>query len=99
MLKQRPNETNDTASVLTQSPISKKEKTIIGEYITIEGTIRDNGKLVVEGLVKGSRELEKKRALRGRQGQGVGGNPYRENLLSREKRSIFHIRFLIGEKL
>jgi cytoskeletal protein CcmA (bactofilin family) len=59
MLKKRPNETNDTAPVSTPRTISGEEMTIIGEHITIEGIIRGNGNLVIEGSVKGSIELEK----------------------------------------
>ena len=38
---------------------AKETKTIIGENISIEGNIRGDGDLVIEGSVKGSIELEK----------------------------------------
>ena len=38
---------------------AKETKTIIGENISIEGNIRGDGDLVIEGSVKGSIELER----------------------------------------
>lgn len=43
----------------TLSPVSVGEKTIIGEQISIEGSIQGKGDLVIEGSVKGKIELDK----------------------------------------
>ena len=40
-------------------PASTETKTLIGEHISIEGSIRDEGDLVIEGSVKGNIQLEK----------------------------------------
>lgn len=47
------------ATTPTLSPVSVGEKTIIGEQISIEGSIQGKGDLVIEGSVKGKIELEK----------------------------------------
>ncbi len=47
--------TVDTSSVST----SENEKTVIGEHISIDGTIRAKEDLVIQGSLKGSMELEK----------------------------------------
>jgi cytoskeletal protein CcmA (bactofilin family) len=45
--------------VPSSSPLSKDEKTVIGEQIFIEGSIRGEEHLVVEGSMKGTIEMEK----------------------------------------
>jgi cytoskeletal protein CcmA (bactofilin family) len=60
MLKKRTNGASEQpVPVITPDPVSAETKTIIGEHITIEGVIRGNGNLVIEGSVKGNIELEK----------------------------------------
>ena len=60
MLKKRSNGPSEQpAPSIDSDPVSSEAKTIIGEHITIEGVIRGNGNLVIEGSVKGSIELEK----------------------------------------
>jgi cytoskeletal protein CcmA (bactofilin family) len=39
-------------------PVARGDRSIIGEQISIEGTIRGKGDLVIEGSVKGSIEVE-----------------------------------------
>ena len=43
----------------TNRPVSGSAKTLIGEHISINGDIRGEGDLVIEGTVKGSVILEK----------------------------------------
>ena len=43
----------------TNRPVSASEKTLIGEHISINGDIRGEGDLVIEGTVKGSVILDK----------------------------------------
>jgi cytoskeletal protein CcmA (bactofilin family) len=52
---------------------AKETKTIIGENISIEGNIRGEGDLVIEGSVKGSVELEKYHLIVGSKGRVEGG--------------------------
>lgn len=60
MLKKRSNGAGEQpAAIIAADPMSADSKTIIGEHITIEGVIRGNGNLVIEGSVKGNIELEK----------------------------------------
>ncbi len=60
MLKKRTNGAPEPPpTTYSPGPISTAEqKTIIGEHITIEGIIRGNGNLVIEGSVKGNIDLE-----------------------------------------
>jgi cytoskeletal protein CcmA (bactofilin family) len=48
----------ETVSPIQQSE-TKQQETIIGEKISIEGNIRGNENLVIEGTLKGNIELEK----------------------------------------
>jgi len=48
---------------------SSHSKTIIGEHISIEGTIRANEDLLIQGRLKGSLELKKHHATIGPQGK------------------------------
>ena len=50
----------------------KDEKTIIGEHISIEGNIRGEGDLVIEGSMKGNIELEKHNFALGSKGRFEG---------------------------
>jgi cytoskeletal protein CcmA (bactofilin family) len=51
------------------TPSSSNSKTIIGEHISIEGTIRANEDLLIQGKLKGSLELKKHHAIIGPQGK------------------------------
>lgn len=51
------------------SPVSQKEKTIIGKDISIEGEIRGKETLVIDGAVKGSIQLEGHHLTVGPKGQ------------------------------
>jgi cytoskeletal protein CcmA (bactofilin family) len=53
-------------------PVSSREKTVIGEQISIEGGIRGRENLVIEGTVKGKIELEKCHLTVGPKGQVQG---------------------------
>jgi cytoskeletal protein CcmA (bactofilin family) len=53
----------------TTDAVATALKTIIGEQISIEGTIRGKGDLVIEGTVKGSIELEAHHLTIGAKGQ------------------------------
>ena len=48
----------DRPPATTPEPVRTADRSIIGEQISIEGTIRGRGDLVVEGTVKGSIEVE-----------------------------------------
>jgi len=50
----------------------KEEKTIIGEHITIEGNIRGEGHLLIEGSMKGNIEMEKHNFSLGSKGRFEG---------------------------
>jgi len=50
----------------------KDEKTIIGEHISIEGNIRGEGDLLIEGSMKGNIELEKHNFALGSKGRFEG---------------------------
>ena len=53
------NENENKNESTTPAPVSVAVKTIIGETISIEGSIQGKGNLVIEGTVKGKIELEK----------------------------------------
>lgn len=53
-------------------PTSTREKTIIGEHISIEGRISGNEDLIIDGSVKGSIELEDYHLTVGIKGQIEG---------------------------
>ena len=59
---------------LTSAPNGEKkdEKTIIGEYISIEGNIRGEGDLLFEGSMKGNIEMEKHNFALGSKGRFEG---------------------------
>ncbi len=59
----------DNGIVPAPSPVSMGEKTIIGEKISIEGSIQGKGDLVIDGSVKGSIELEEYHLTVGPKGQ------------------------------
>jgi len=54
----RKNKSVENDSMPAASPVSIGEKTIIGEKISIEGSIQGKGDLVIDGSVKGSIDLE-----------------------------------------
>jgi len=47
------------SSAFLSSSSAREEKTVIGEHISIEGSIRGGENLVIEGSMKGTIELEK----------------------------------------
>ncbi len=82
MLKKRKNDKNDYSrnlgpdpvsmgrdSAPSLSPMSKEEKTVIGQHISVEGVIRGKENLVIEGSMKGSIELEQHQVTVGSKGQ------------------------------
>jgi cytoskeletal protein CcmA (bactofilin family) len=58
-----------TETVGITDTVTTSDKTIIGEQISIEGTIRGRGDLVIEGSVKGSIEVEAHHLTIGAKGQ------------------------------
>jgi cytoskeletal protein CcmA (bactofilin family) len=50
------------------SAVSNQEKTVIGQHISVEGTIRGKENLVIEGSLKGTIELEKHQVTVGSKG-------------------------------
>ena len=54
------------------NPEKKDEKTIIGEYISIEGNIRGEEDLLIEGSMKGNIEIEKHNFALGPKGRFEG---------------------------
>ena len=79
MLKKFSHESETTSydeDILTYQKVGHQEKqssshdkTIIGEHISIEGTIRANEDLLIQGKLKGSLELKKHHATIGSQGK------------------------------
>ncbi|MBL7177517.1 MAG: polymer-forming cytoskeletal protein [Desulfobacteraceae bacterium] len=67
MLGKRKSEKSDT--VAKSNSVSVGGKTIIGENITIEGSIRGKETLVIEGTVKGKIQLENHHLIIGPKGQ------------------------------
>lgn len=61
--------TGEAPGVQTNKTISASTKTLIGEHISINGDIRGEGDLVIEGSVKGSIKLEKYHLTVGSKGQ------------------------------
>jgi len=51
------------------APASANERTVIGQHISVEGVVRGNENLVIEGSMKGSIELEKHQVTVGANGQ------------------------------
>ena len=82
MLKKRKNHKDDFSRDLDSDPVSiekdpapsfgpmsKEERTVIGQHISVEGVIRGKENLVIEGSLKGSIELEKHHVTVGSKGQ------------------------------
>ena len=82
MLKKRKNHKDDFSRDLTPDPVyvekdsassfgpmSKEERTVIGQHISVEGVVRGKENLVIEGSLKGSIELEKHHVTVGSKGQ------------------------------
>lgn len=59
----------DLPPASTSEPARTADRTIIGEHISIEGTIRGRGDLIIEGSVKGSIEVEDHHLTIGPKGQ------------------------------
>ena len=70
---------NEKGTSPTTSPISKEEKTIIGEHISIEGNIRGEENLIIEGSMKGKLEMEKHNFTVGSKGR-VEGEIHAQNV-------------------
>ena len=56
----------------TSTPTQSLEKTIIGEHISIDGDIRGEGDLLIEGSLKGNIKLEKHNFALGSKGRFEG---------------------------
>ncbi len=67
MLKKTKSEKNTTAP--TSGAVSVGKKTIIGEQVSIEGSIQGREDLIIEGTVKGSIKLEKYHLIVGSKGK------------------------------
>jgi cytoskeletal protein CcmA (bactofilin family) len=61
--------TEETPIRPTSKPVSESTRTLIGENISINGDIRGEGDLIIEGSVKGSVILEKYHLTVGSKGQ------------------------------
>ena len=61
--------TEETPIRPTSKPVSASTRTLIGEHISINGDIRGEGDLIIEGSVKGSVILEKYHLTVGPKGQ------------------------------
>jgi cytoskeletal protein CcmA (bactofilin family) len=61
--------TEETPIRPTNKPVSESTRTLIGENISINGDIRGEGDLIIEGSVKGSVILEKYHLTVGSKGQ------------------------------
>ncbi len=57
-----------TNNATSSDSSSQKEKTVIGELISIDGTVRAKEDLIIQGSLKGSMELEKNHAIIGPKG-------------------------------
>ena len=57
------------APVDPPAPMAQSNKTVIGQHIFVEGTVRGNEDLVIEGSMKGTIELEKHQVTVGSTGQ------------------------------
>ena len=64
--------TEEEKSLLVSGSEARDEKTIIGEYITIEGSISGEEHLVIEGSMKGTIELKKHNFALGSKGRFEG---------------------------
>jgi len=64
--------TEEEKSLLISGAVSKDEKTIIGERITIEGRIHGQEHLIIHGSMKGAIELEKHNSDIGSEGRFEG---------------------------
>lgn len=82
MLKKRKHDRDDFSRDLNSDPVSaekdsapsfgpmsKEEKTVIGQHISVEGVVRGKENLVIEGSLKGTIELEKHQVTVGSKGQ------------------------------
>ena len=80
MLKKRKNDQNETPPTFSPvsmekitppavDPIPSEEKTVIGQHISVDGIIRGEENLVIEGEMKGSIELEKHQVTVGSKGK------------------------------
>ena len=75
----RKDKSLENRDVPAPSPVSIKEETIIGDKISIEGSIQGKGDLVIDGSVKGSIELEEYHLTVGPAGH-VDGNIHAEKV-------------------
>jgi len=79
--------TEEEKSLLISGAVSKDEKTIIGERITIEGRIHGQEHLIIHGSMKGAIELEKHNSDIGSEGRFEGEIHARMALISRGQSS------------
>ncbi|MFC1880417.1 polymer-forming cytoskeletal protein [Thermodesulfobacteriota bacterium] len=100
----RPAESKGAAFL--SSSTAREEKTIIGEHISIEGSIRGEENLEIEGSMKGSIDLEKHNFRVGPSGQVEGeinarnvsvSGEFRGNIKSREKVEVTREADFYGE--
>ena len=94
------------SSTLHSRPPARDEKTIIGEHISIEGNIRAEEDLEIEGSMKGNIELEKHNFKVGPNGQVEGeisarnviiSGEFKGNIKSREKVEVTREADFYGE--
>ena len=64
--------TNEEKSLLVSDSVSRVEQTVIGEKITIEGSIRGEEHLVMDGAMKGAIELKNNNFSIGSRGRFEG---------------------------
>jgi cytoskeletal protein CcmA (bactofilin family) len=64
--------TNEEKHLLVSDAVPKAEQTVIGEKITIEGSIRGEEHLVIDGAMKGAIELKKNNFSIGAKGRFEG---------------------------
>jgi len=100
----RPLESKNAAFL--SSSTARDEKTIIGEHISIEGSIRGEENLEIEGSMKGSINLEKHNFRVGPNGQVEGeinarnvsvSGEFRGNIKSHEKVEVTREADFYGE--
>lgn len=100
----RPAESKGAAFL--SSSTAREEKTVIGEHISIEGSIRGEENLEIEGSMKGSIDLEKHNFRVGPNGQVEGeinarnvsvSGEFRGNIKSHEKVEITREADFYGE--
>lgn len=94
------------SATFLSSSSAREEKTIIGEHISIEGSIRGEENLEIEGSMKGNIDLEKHNFRVGLSGQVEGeinarnvsiSGEFKGNIKSREKVEVTREADFYGE--